>query len=119
MRRAQDARPCVGIAGLGYMGLATGLAFAARGLPVVGYDIKPEIRSAVAHGSTPYHEAGLEKLLKAQVRSRRFRVVHSAVELAEHAEGIFLCVPTPGLRSGRIDLRPLKQSAEQVGPSLK
>jgi len=119
MSRARDSPPRVGIAGLGYMGLATGLAFAARGLPVVGYDINPEIRNAVARGSTPYHEAGLGKLLNAQVRSWRFRVLDSTRELAEGAEGIFLCVPTPSLPKGRIDLRPLKQCADQVGTSLR
>ena len=101
------------------MGLATGLAFAAHGLPVVGFDINPEIRSSVSEGVTPYHEAGLEKLLKTQIRSGRFRVVDSVGSLSQLAEGIFLCVPTPSQHSGRIDLSPMKRSAEEVGASLK
>jgi UDPglucose 6-dehydrogenase len=100
------------------MGLSTGLAFAAHGLPVFGYDIKPEIRTAVASGSTPYQEVELGELLKAQLRSQRFHVVDSPEEVAERAEGIFLCVPTPSLPSGRIDVRPLEKSAEQIGSAL-
>jgi UDPglucose 6-dehydrogenase len=111
--------PRVGITGLGYMGLATGLSFAAHGMPVAGYDVKPEIREAVQRGSTPYSEAGLEALLRAQLRSRRFRVVDSVRELVDAAEGIFLCVPTPSSRTGGIDLRPLRTSATEVADSIR
>jgi UDPglucose 6-dehydrogenase len=119
LTRTRETGPRVGVAGLGYMGLATGLAFAAHGLPVFGYDINPEIRATVALGSSPYREAGLEKLLKTQVRSKRFRVVDNPKDLVDRAEGIFLCVPTPSLRNGRINLHPLKRSAKQIGSALK
>lgn len=119
MSRSQDARPLVGIAGLGHVGLTTGLAFAAHGLSVFGYDINAEVRATVARGAPPYREPNLEGVLKSQLRTYRFRVVDSIQELTRHAEGIFLCVPTPSLPSGRIDVGPLKKSAEQVGSALK
>lgn len=109
----------VGIVGLGYMGLATGLAFSAHGHQVIGYDIKPEIRQSVAAGSAPYREVGLAPLLRREVRSGRFQVAESLRELAGRAQGIFLCVPTPSRSSGRIDLRPLMRSAQEVGASLR
>ncbi len=105
--------------GLGYMGLATGLAFAGHGLAVIGYDIDPAIRSSVSRGKIPFHEAGLEPLLKSQLQNGRFRVVDSVRKLCEVAEGIFLCVPTPSQRNGSIDLRPVQRSAEEVGDSLR
>lgn len=115
--RARSLR--VGIVGLGYMGLATGLAFAARGHRVVGYDIKPEVRTAVGAASAPYREAGLAKLLRDERRAHRFEVVDSIGDLVARAEGIFLCVPTPSRPSGRIDLRPMKQSAAEVGSAIR
>jgi UDPglucose 6-dehydrogenase len=120
MRSAPRRRgPRIGVAGLGYMGLASGLAFAARGLEVIGYDVKPVIRSAVRRGSTPYAEAGLEELLRSQLRTGRFTVVDSVDELVRSSEAIFLCVPTPSRRSGGIDLGPLKQSAREIGQALR
>jgi len=116
--RSAGRAPRVGIVGLGYMGLGTGLAFAARGLPVIGYDAKPEIRSAVARGVTPYHEKGLAALLRTQVRSGRFRVVDRLDDLVAGAEGIFLCVPTPPRPSGRIDLRPLRRATAEVARAI-
>jgi UDPglucose 6-dehydrogenase len=118
MNPPRTDRPVVGIAGLGYMGLATGLAFAAHGLSVYGYDTKPEVRTFVARGSAPYHEGGLGQLLRAQLRSGRFQVVDSSEDLAVRAEGIFLCVPTPSGQGGHIDLRPLKESSEQIGRAV-
>jgi UDP-N-acetyl-D-mannosaminuronate dehydrogenase len=74
MKRASPS-PVVGVAGLGYMGLATGLAFSAKGWRVVGYDILPSTRRAVAQGRSPYSEVGLTELLRAQEKAGRFRVV--------------------------------------------
>jgi UDPglucose 6-dehydrogenase len=118
-RRARIECPRVGIVGLGYMGLATGLAFAAHGATVFGYDIQPRTRSEVASGLTPYREVGLESLLRGQIRLRRFEVTDTLEQLVARVDGIFLCVPTPSLPSGRIDLRPLKRCAEQLGDALK
>ena len=118
MTRAVDRSPRVGVVGLGYMGLATALAFGARGIRVVGYDVQPSVRSAVARGRSPYREAGLSRLLRSQVRSGRLRVVDRPEALVQAVEGIFICVPTPGRRGGRIDLRPLERSLREVGQAL-
>ncbi len=119
MRRRRASLPSVGIAGLGYMGLATGLGFAAHGLRVNGFDVRPEIRDTVDRGQTPYAEPGLGALLRAQRRVGRFRVVDSLERLVRESEGIFLCVPTPSRPSGRIDLGPLRRSVRQIGDALR
>jgi len=116
---ARTGAPRVGIAGLGYMGLATALGFAAHGRRVYGYDVKPEIREAVRRGETPYQEPGLGALLRSQRTSDRFRVVDSPEELVGESEGVFLCVPTPSRPSGRIELAPLKRSAAEIGEALR
>jgi UDPglucose 6-dehydrogenase len=111
--------PTVGIVGLGYMGLATGLAFAARGLSVTGYDVKPEVRERTARGDAPYHEAGLEELLRSQLRAGRFSVVGHLSSLVDASECLFVCLPTPSLRSGGIDLRPLTRGITELGGVLR
>lgn len=119
MKRATPRTPVIGIYGLGYMGLATGLAFAARGFSVAGYDIKTEVRESVVRGVSPYHEAGLPELLRKQVRSGRFSVAAGPGDLVRFAQGIFVCLPTPSLSSGRIDLRPLKKGTAELGDALR
>ena len=118
MTHSVSSVPKVGIVGLGYMGLGTGLAFARRGLSVVGYDVKSKIRAAVAQGVTPYYEEDLAELLRSEVRSGRFRVADRLEDLVRFAEGIFLCVPTPPGRHGRIDLRPLRGATRELGRAI-
>ncbi len=117
--RRRSAPAVVGIDGLGYMGLATGLAFAAKGWHVVGFDIKPEVRAAIARGRSPYSEVGLAELLHSQQSAARFLVVDGIDTLAGAADVIFLCLPTPSRPSGRIDLRAIRTGSEQLGRALR
>lgn len=109
----------VGIVGVGYMGIATALAFAHRGPRVYAYDLDPRVRSALRAGHSPYREDGLEELLRTETRRGRLVVVDTVTELAAAARCIFLCVPTPAGRSGRIDLTPLRSAVRRVGSALK
>jgi len=101
------------------MGLATGLAFAARGLSVTGYDVNPRVARSVARGVAPYHEEGLGELLRREVRSRRFSVAENLDALLRSAEVLFLCLPTPSLASGKIDLRPMKRGTAALARALR
>jgi UDPglucose 6-dehydrogenase len=114
-----EARPSVGISGLGYMGLATGLAFARRGLSVFGFEIRPEVRAELRAGRTPIYEQGLAELLASEVRARRFSVVDTVEEMARNSDAIMLCLPTPRRANGQIDLRPIRAGAEQLGRALR
>ncbi|MGA9043934.1 MAG: UDP-glucose/GDP-mannose dehydrogenase family protein [Thermoplasmata archaeon] len=109
----------VGVDGLGYMGLATGLAFAAKGWSVIGFDINPEVRTAVAQARSPYSEAGLAELLRSQTSVGRFRLVDSVEELARASDVVFMCLPTPSKPSGRIDLKPIRTGCDQLGLALR
>jgi UDPglucose 6-dehydrogenase len=111
--------PTIGIVGLGYMGLATGLGFSHRGLNVVGYELRPEVRRALNRGRTPIHEPGLIELLRGGLRTGRFRVVDSEAALVREADILFLCLPTPRRPDGRIDLRPMLRGVRELGGVLK
>ena len=118
-RRRGVPAPVVGVAGLGYMGLATGLAFARRQVPTVAYDIRPELRRTLRSGKTSIHEDGLRALLRDEVRSGRFVVVDRWDDLVGRANVIFLCLPTPRGPGGRIDLRPIRQGVREAGAALR
>ncbi|EQD29087.1 nucleotide sugar dehydrogenase, partial [mine drainage metagenome] len=109
----------MGVAGLGYMGLATALGFAAHGVRVLGYDVRVDLRQSLAAGRAEIHEPGLPDLLRRELRSGRFRVVDSWSELARGASILFLCLPTPAGPGGRIDLRPLADGIRQLGAALR
>jgi len=111
--------PSVGIAGLGYMGLATGVGFAARGCPTVGFDIRAEARRDLRRGRTSIREPGLDPLFARATRTGRFRPVDSWDDLVRASRVIFLCLPTPRRPSGSIDLRPLLSGVRDLGLALR
>jgi UDPglucose 6-dehydrogenase len=113
------SRPVVGIGGLGYMGLATGLGFAHRGVSVLGYELRADVRTALRRGRTPIFEPGLPQLLRAQRRNGRFDLVDSWDELAAQCDVIYLCLPTPARPDGRIDIGPLRAGTTTLAKALQ
>src|SRR5579863_4164057 len=111
--------PRVGIVGLGYMGLATGLSFAAHGLPTVGYDISADRRETVRAGRSPFYERGLAELLAQQRGAGKFNVVDHLEDLARGADIAFICVPTPSSETGAIDLSALGDAARSLAVALQ
>jgi UDPglucose 6-dehydrogenase len=107
------------VGGLGYMGLATALAFAHRGIRVRGYEIREELASSLRAGRTLSYEKGLAELLRAERRSGRFDVVSSWEELVQESEIIFLCLQTPRRRDGSIDLRPMRAGSRSLATALR
>jgi UDPglucose 6-dehydrogenase len=101
------------------MGIATGLAFASRGRRVFAYDVNPRVRAVLRAGRSPYREDGLEKLLRRETRRGRFRVVDGVDELSRAAQCIFLCLPTPAGRTGRVDLSALRAGVRELGRTLR
>ncbi|MFZ0830949.1 MAG: UDP-glucose/GDP-mannose dehydrogenase family protein [Thermoplasmata archaeon] len=118
-RRRSRSGPVVGVAGLGYMGLATGLAFAHRKVRTVGYDIRPDLRRRLRAGQTAIYESGLPALLRSETRSGRFALVDDWDELVHEADVIFLCLPTPRGPGGGIDLRAIRQGVREAGAALR
>jgi UDP-N-acetyl-D-mannosaminuronic acid dehydrogenase len=53
----------VAVVGLGRVGLPLALAFAAKGLKVIGVERDPKVRAALAERRMPFHEPGCDALL--------------------------------------------------------
>jgi UDPglucose 6-dehydrogenase len=100
------------------MGLASAAAFARRGVHVTGYDVVPERRETVRAGHSPFHEEGLDELVRSETDSGRLRVVDSIGEVVANSEVIFLCLPTPPRPNGRIDLGPIQKGARDLGAAI-
>jgi UDPglucose 6-dehydrogenase len=104
--------------GLGYVGIATAVAFANGGKYVVGYDIDSDRLRQLADGRTPIYEPGLAALVSRYVKNGHFGFVESLDELISSCRSIFLSVPTPSSPDGTIDLSFIKQAAKDVGFAL-
>ncbi|MFQ5918542.1 MAG: UDP-glucose dehydrogenase family protein [Thermoplasmata archaeon] len=107
------------VVGLGPVGLATSIAFAAEGKTVLGVDIDEERLAAIAGGDPPFYEAGMAKALRQVQAGGNFRVTGSAEEAVDGAEMVFLCVGTPSRSDGSMDDRLVRGATKDVAGALE
>ena len=107
------------VIGAGYVGLATGVMFGKLGHDVVCADIDGSRVKMVNSGKLPFYEPPLEKELAKLVKADRLTATSDTVPAALVSKFIFLCVQTPSLPSGRIDIRPVKVASRSVGKALR
>ena len=106
-------RVCV--LGLGYVGLPTAAALAAKGVDVIGVDTDPERVRQVNAGVAPIREPDLGALVRRVTRSGRLR---SSVEVCA-ADVFVIAVPTPLTRDREPELGHLRQATNTIAPVLE
>ncbi|MBN1677987.1 MAG: UDP-glucose/GDP-mannose dehydrogenase family protein [Candidatus Thermoplasmatota archaeon] len=107
------------VIGAGYVGLATGVMFGKLGHKVVCADIDARRVNAVNWGELPFYEPPLEKELRRLIRNGAMRATDDVASSVRDSGVVFICVQTPSLRSGRIDVGPVKAAAVAVGKALR
>ena len=110
--------PVVGFAGLTHLGLVSGLATAARGFQVVGYDADSSRVGDIQEGRLPVIEPGLDDLARTYAANITYSDRLAALKACDIVY-ISTDVPTDG--SGQSDLSGINRLIEEVlsvlGPS--
>jgi GDP-mannose 6-dehydrogenase len=104
--------------GIGYVGSVVAGCMAKSGHEVIAVDINPTKVALVNNGCSPIKEAGLDALIADAVTQRRLRATTSAAESIAETEMSFVCVGTPSLAGGKLDLGHVIGVAEQIGAAL-
>jgi hypothetical protein len=107
------------VLGAGYVGLPTAVCLAALGHSVVCCDIDASKIESLAHGVATVSEDGLQELLDDGISSGRLRFVVDSAEAVEAADTVFLCLPTPQLEDGSVDVSILEAAVHRIGSRLK
>jgi GDP-mannose 6-dehydrogenase len=102
------------VIGLGHIGIVNVAALLGAGHVVVGVDRNDELRNCVAKGQSPFREPGVGALISAGHSSGRLSVTTNLCDEAS-ADLIFVCVDTPGLTSGALDLANVMATAHDLG----
>ncbi len=104
-------RPRLTFLGTGYLGATYAICFAELGYEVVGFDVDEAKIAKLSAGSVPFHEPGLDELLRRNLASGRLRFTTDYAETAEHGDVHFICVarhsaPTGWARTSPTSRRP-------------
>ena len=109
----------VSVFGLGYVGAVTAACLAEAGHRVVGVDVDPQKVQALESGRAPVLEPGLEDLVAAGRKTGRLYATTDAVAAVNESKISFVCVGTPSLRNGRLDLGSVESVCEEIGTALR
>ncbi len=104
------------IVGAGYVGLVTGACLAEVGIEVVCVDLDPARVAGITNGRAPFHEPGLDDLLR-RVAGNGLSATTDLAEAMTGADVVMLAVGTPS-RDGAIDLTQVREAARLVGGLL-
>lgn len=103
----------IAVLGLGFVGLSTALAFAEKGIPASGFDIDSARMGALAAGTVPFHEPGLDAALVRHL-GKNFALANSVADAAATAKAVFICVGTPSGPDGAADLGQIFAAVDGV-----
>ena len=107
------------VIGCGYLGATHAAAMAELGHEVLGMEIDPAKRAALAEGRVPFYEPHLTDLLSKHVSAGRLRFTDSYAEIAAYGDLHFVCVGTPQqAESLAADISQVESAIEGLAPHL-
>ncbi len=109
----------IAIIGTGYVGLVSGTCFSEMGYDVVCVDIDQRKVEKLSSGTITIFEPGLEVFFERNLREGRLKFTTRLLDAVEHAEVIFLALPTPPSEDGSADLSYVLGVAGDIANLLK
>lgn len=109
----------ISVFGMGYVGSVTAACFAHVGHKVTGVDVSPAKIEMMAAGRSPIIEARMSELVEEGHRAGLLHATTNSVEAIRNSDISFVCVGTPSMRSGKLDLGYVERVVQEIGVALK
>jgi GDP-mannose 6-dehydrogenase len=109
----------ISVFGLGYVGTVTAACLAHKGHNVIGVDLSPAKVEAMQAGHSPVVEPRVGDLISEGHAAGRLHATSDSEYAVLHSEISFLCVGTPSLRNGKLDLGHIEPVCREIGQVLK
>src|SRR5438445_2316281 len=109
----------ISVFGLGYVGTVTAACLAHKGHNVIGVDLSTTKVAAMEGGRSPIVEPRVSDLIADGHKTGRLRATSNSEEAVLNSDISFLCVGTPSLRNGKLDLGHIQPVCEDIGKVLK
>jgi len=109
----------VSIFGLGYVGAVTAGCLAELGHGIIGVDVQQAKVDAFNAGASVIIEPELDHLIKTANREGRLSATTVATDAVAQTEVSIICVGTPSLDSGRLNLDFVRKVSAQIAEALR
>jgi nucleotide sugar dehydrogenase len=107
------------VIGNGYVGSVVSACLAHVGHEVVGVEEDAARLEQLRNGVAPFHEPGLEPLLRSSMREGRLRFVHELDVAMDEPDVVFVCVGTPSGADGLPDMTAMARAARMIAVNLR
>jgi GDP-mannose 6-dehydrogenase len=109
----------ISVFGLGYVGTVTAACLAHKGNTVIGVDLSAAKVEAMEAGRSPIVEPRVSELVSECHQGCRLHATGDAASAVQKTEISFLCVGTPSLRNGKLDLGHIEPVCREIGEALR
>lgn len=109
----------ISIFGLGYVGAVSAGCLARAGHEVIGVDPAETKVDLINRGRTPIIEQDIGELIRDAAGAGRLRATTDVAEGVRASEISLICVGTPSLLNGGLDLSYVRRVCEQIGAELR
>src|SRR5436190_1380695 len=109
----------ISVFGLGYVGTVTAACLAHKGNQVLGVDLSRSTVETLDAGQSPIVEPRVTELIAECNRACRLHATSDAEAAVLKTEISFLCVGTPSLRNGKLDLGHIEPVCREIGRALQ
>ncbi len=108
----------ISVLGLGYVGAVSAACLARDGHEVIGVDPERAKVDLINAGKSPIIEKDIGAIIVEQVAAGRLRATTGLPEAVRHTDMSLVCVGTPSLPNGGIDLKYVRRVCEEIGRTL-
>jgi len=109
----------ISVFGLGYVGTVSAACLAYRGNNVIGVDLNRAKVEALGSGNSPIVEPRVGEIIAESHKAGRLAATTSAESAVLNSEISFLCVGTPSMRNGKLNLGSIEPVCREIGEILK
>jgi len=109
----------VSVFGLGYVGTVSAGCLAKNGHQVIGVDPVRTKVDLIKRGQSPIIEAEIPEIIAAAVQSGHLSATDDLPKAVRETAISIICVGTPSLANGNLDLSYIRRVCEQIGSALK
>jgi GDP-mannose 6-dehydrogenase len=109
----------ISVFGIGYVGAVSAACLVADGHSVTAVDTNQQKVKAFGKGQSPIVEPGLDDLIAKGASSGRLRATVDSEEAVRASDASFICVGTPSLANGNLDLNYVVRVCEDIGLAIK
>ena len=118
LEKVRSGKFRIGIVGMGRVGLPLGIAFARKGIDVLGVDLDERRVSMVKAGEVPFNESGGQEALRGVLAAGKLAMTADSAELRD-VDVIFITVGTSLNTEMRVDYSQVRSALERLCPHLR